>query len=357
MPECNSLAKNFQLRKELSMPEVKQTSPFLENIGLFVTFKCQVACSHCLVQAGPHRTEETTLSDALDWISQIAAYEPGTIRSINFTGGEPLFNLAAFRQLVAATLSQGLLPTAVTNAYWAVTPTVAVEILKTLPGLLFLQISADEYHQAQIPLERIENAVRASREVGIFYQISVCVENGDDIWDKDFIKRIVGIAGKEHIQIVPTIPVVFSPKPETALPQEACGGASTPVIFPDGSVKPCMGPIMHVKGDHPLILGNLRKQNLSDIFNDAQTNTVLHFLRIWGPARILQLLKESCPDTVLFQDIQGEDVCSLCCSLFSRAELHPAILALFRDRELIETTAYARSQYLKEPQMMARLGL
>lgn len=35
--------------------------PFLLNIGLMMTFKCQVACPHCIVQADPHPPEVFSL--------------------------------------------------------------------------------------------------------------------------------------------------------------------------------------------------------------------------------------------------------------------------------------------------------
>lgn len=40
--------------------------PFLCHIGLVITYKCQVACPHCLLEAGPQRTEEMQLRFGLD---------------------------------------------------------------------------------------------------------------------------------------------------------------------------------------------------------------------------------------------------------------------------------------------------
>jgi hypothetical protein len=53
-----------------------------------MTFKCQVACPHCIIEAGPQRSEEMTLTDTFNWIRQIAAYRQGHIRSLALTGGE-----------------------------------------------------------------------------------------------------------------------------------------------------------------------------------------------------------------------------------------------------------------------------
>jgi hypothetical protein len=48
--------------------------PFLQNVGLMLTYKCQVSCPHCIVECSPNRTEEMRETDALDWIRQIAHY-------------------------------------------------------------------------------------------------------------------------------------------------------------------------------------------------------------------------------------------------------------------------------------------
>jgi len=47
---------------------------FLSTVGLMMTYRCQVACPHCVVEAGPHRTEEVDLAEAKDWAEQIAGY-------------------------------------------------------------------------------------------------------------------------------------------------------------------------------------------------------------------------------------------------------------------------------------------
>jgi MoaA/NifB/PqqE/SkfB family radical SAM enzyme len=88
--------------------------PYLENIGIFLTYKCQVACPHCVVQAGPNRTEVMEEERLRDWISQAAEYG-GRMRSINFTGGEPFYDLRLFRAMCRFTVSKGLFPTSVTN--------------------------------------------------------------------------------------------------------------------------------------------------------------------------------------------------------------------------------------------------
>ncbi len=78
-----------------NLPEL----PFLSNIGLMVTYRCSVACPHCVVDAGPHRTEEMSLEDACAWIDQASRYRRHSIKGLALTGGEPFFNLPKLQSL------------------------------------------------------------------------------------------------------------------------------------------------------------------------------------------------------------------------------------------------------------------
>ena len=51
--------------------------PFLKNIGLMQTFKCTIACPHCIVEAGPHRKEEMRYEDSIGWLYQARRYRGG----------------------------------------------------------------------------------------------------------------------------------------------------------------------------------------------------------------------------------------------------------------------------------------
>lgn len=71
--------------------------PFLTNFGLMLTYKCTIACPHCIVKAGPHRTEEMRVEDAREWLTQIRDYtaEKGIKAGISLTG-ENLFTIGSF---------------------------------------------------------------------------------------------------------------------------------------------------------------------------------------------------------------------------------------------------------------------
>ncbi|MFM7448310.1 MAG: hypothetical protein ACKO24_06915 [Leptolyngbyaceae cyanobacterium] len=52
-------------------------------------------------------------------------------------------------------------------------------------------------------------------------------------------------------------------------PISACAAGSSPIIFPDGRVIACIGPVIDLASSHPLVLGNLRNEPLSTILDRA----------------------------------------------------------------------------------------
>ncbi|TAD78428.1 MAG: radical SAM/Cys-rich domain protein [Oscillatoriales cyanobacterium] len=82
--------------RAINQPLAKQLVRVLQiNLGK----RCNLACSHCHVEAGPHRTEELTpeiTQQLIDIIQQFPQLE-----TVDLTGGAPEMNYG-FRELVAA---------------------------------------------------------------------------------------------------------------------------------------------------------------------------------------------------------------------------------------------------------------
>jgi hypothetical protein len=331
-----------------------------------MTFKCQVACAHCQVQAGPHRTEVLRDEDAEDWMTQASVYRDGVIKAVNLTGGEPFFDLGALRRLVALAVGHGLVATAVTNAHWAVSPDAALETLASVPGLFFLQISADELHQAEIPFERVMNAIAAAETLGLIHRVVVCTEDPESPAHQETLRRL---HEKVEPSLVETV-VIFSAgramrggllklrRETTVVPRGGCAGADSPVIMPDGRVMACVGPVLTIKKNHPLVLVNLNDRSLADILDDAEVNPVLHVIRLWGPATLLDLLTQrGGVEHDLPARFVPDSICDVCQRLFSNDALIAAARDLGADEDLREVVAMGRARHLGEDEMLQRLGL
>jgi MoaA/NifB/PqqE/SkfB family radical SAM enzyme len=347
------------------MPLDPGEAAFLSNIGLLMTYKCQVACPHCVIGAGPHRKEEASLEDMRSWIAQAAAYRDGQIKAVCLTGGEPFYDLDKLKRTLVLAVSQGMLPTAVTNAFWAESGERALEVLQGLSELRVLSVSADAYHQAHIPFERVRNALLAAKELGLVYDVAVCTEALNDPEYLRLRSRLEQIVDPDKISTVITFPAgralsrvkSFRYQTTTECPATACGSAATPTIFPDGRVYACIGPVIDLRTSHPLLLGNLRERPLAEMLDAAEVNPVLHLLRVWGPGRLLDLLKERGHESKLPKLFVQNGMCNLCYILMSDSELCAAMTELSRDARLQEKMAYARLYYLNETTMLDRLNL
>jgi len=337
-----------------NLPEM----PYLRNIGMVVTYKCQVACPHCIIEAGPHRKEEVKLDDASKWIEQIANYRNGYIKVLSLTGGEPFYDLNKLAALSSFGEKKGLFVSAVTNAFWASTPKIAVNTLKNLSAIKMMAISSDAYHQKCIPFERVKNAVNAAKTLGIPFQIGVCTENLDDEDYKKIVHKLEEITEPDNIKTAITFPVgralkIKNPKyvSSTEPPASACSAGSSPIIFPNGNIIGCIGPVINIKTDHPLLLGNLQLNSLKEILDNSETNPIYHAIRIWGPRKLVTLANDAGLAKFLPEKYVKDSVCHACYSLVSNRRIRTFLQSLARDPEFRRKVAYARLYYLRESRM------
>jgi MoaA/NifB/PqqE/SkfB family radical SAM enzyme len=339
--------------------------PFLRNIGFILTYRCQVACPHCIIEAGPHRKEEMLLNDAFNWIQQVASYRNSYIKVLSLTGGEPFYNIDALKRISEFGAKSGLLISVVTNAFWAFTEAEAMRTLKEIPAIKMLAISTDVHHQESIPFERVKNAVSAAKECNIPYNIAVCTESEEDIAYKKILNKLEEITEKDTINTAVTFPAgralnkVSMLKYQTTEepPISACSAGSSPIVFPDGRVIACIGPVIELKSSHPLILGNLHENSLQEILDSAETNSILHAIRIWGPKKLISLIKDAGLDAYLPERYIKDSVCNACYKLMSNSRIIAFLFQLDRDVEFKRKVAYARVYYLKETKMVELLGL
>ena len=337
---------------------------FLRNIGLMMTYRCQAACPHCVVGAGPHRTEEVSLEEALGWISQMAAYRDGHIAALSLTGGEPFCCFEKLKQTTRHAAQLGMIVTTVTNGFWATTVSEAVSVLAGLEGLKMIGISADPHHQAFIPFDRVKNAVAAARECGLEYRIIVTCEDDTSPEYRAFRARLEEVSPEEHIQPVTTF-LAGRAKDEidgarcrtSSTPcQSRCEAAGSPVVFPNGQVVACIGALIALPTHHPLVLGNLRQQPLREILDKAEGNAILHGLRVWGPARLVSMIEESEAKSELPDRYVDDVVCDPCYRIMSNGKLAQWAERLAADPEYMRTVAYGRAYFLNETDMLGYLG-
>jgi MoaA/NifB/PqqE/SkfB family radical SAM enzyme len=336
---------------------------FLRNIGILMTYKCQVTCPHCIIEAGPHRKEELTLKNAYHWIKEISNYRNGFIKVLALTGGEPFINLDKLIKISSFAESHNLFVSAVTNAFWASTKEKGVEILKKVPAIKMISISTDIYHLHSIPFERVKNAIFAARECKLLYTVSICTEDENDesyklildklneFEEKDNIRTALLFKAGRALKKIKKFRFQIADEP----PVSACSAGSSPIIFPDGKVFACIGPIVDLKYSHPLLLGDLNIDSLEVIFNKAELNPILHSIRVWGPKKIISIIKKTSFKKYLPDYYIKDSVCNACYSIMSNSNLINFLNRLAEENKFKKKVAYARIYYLHEEQMIKNL--
>jgi hypothetical protein len=254
----------------------------------------------------------------------------------------------------------GLYISLVSNGFWATKRETAKRVLESLPEICFLSISTDTYHQQFIPFERVKNAVWAMKECGIPYYISVVTESTDDAGFQRINSELLEVTTADRIRTGITFPVGRAAQMKSQLkyalsdepPKDVCQAASSPCIFPDGRVYGCIGPLFGLQQEHPLLLGNARETPLADIFNKAETNVLLHALRLWGPERLMSMLRGAGLSEHLPTKYVEGSVCNACLDLMSDPAVRQWLTQLEQDVEFRRKVAYGRLHYLNETGML-----
>ncbi len=339
--------------------------PFLKNIGFMLTYKCTIACPHCIVEAGPKRRKEMALGEALDWISQVSTYRNKYILSLGLTGGEPFYDLERLEVISRYARQLGLFVTTVTNAFWASTKERALEVLQRMQGIQFISLSTDAHHLKQIPLENIINAAWAARKIGHLYDLAICTESLDDPSFLQLLETLHANGESEHIKSTVTAPVgrAQNQTEHTNFVMQSvpagggCSLASSPLVFTNGKVIGCTGAFVALPPNHPMLLGDLRQNSLETILDRSENNPYVHAQRLWGPYGFYSILREHGFDHLLPKEYIKDCQCDACFKLFTNQRIVKALDEIMWDSDMSKIIAYGRAAYLEEPEMAQALGL
>jgi len=277
------------------------------RVGLLLTKRCNVECSHCWFESGPDQTDQMTLEEATGYIDQ--AREIPTVEWVSFTGGEPFLLPGMLASLIIHASHRGFYTECVTNCFWAETEESAEARLRELvdAGLYAISLSSDDFHQRHIPFERVLNCYEAARRLGLKITIMCAVARSSTLRIRDVAKRL----GVEGIHIVgegrPKAPVSalavetgFIPVGRGAsIPCEELLIGEGPVegpcrdvlrdigIDPSGKVLPCCSAASCVEN---AVLGNAKEERLTDIIERASRRPVFNALSTDGPSELAKQL-------------------------------------------------------------------
>lgn len=133
----------------------------ISGLHILLTERCTQECDHCFLWSSPRQSATLDIDGTAGILEQ--AREAG-VRSIYFEGGEPFLYYAELVRGVQDAAGMGFEVGIVSNAYWAITITDAVEWLQPFVGCITeLAISSDLYHCDKSLGEQPQNAIAAAK--------------------------------------------------------------------------------------------------------------------------------------------------------------------------------------------------
>jgi MoaA/NifB/PqqE/SkfB family radical SAM enzyme len=137
----------------------------LSGLHILLTYRCTYECDHCFVWGSPRQSGVLTIDQITRILDQ--AKEAG-VTSVYFEGGEPFLYYAELVRGVHKAAEMGFSVGIVSNAYWAISVSDAMEWLQPLVGRLAdLTVSSDLFHCEKNLGEEPQNALAAAKWLNI----------------------------------------------------------------------------------------------------------------------------------------------------------------------------------------------
>lgn len=263
--------------------------------GMACPLRCDFCC-HPVEEYGPVKMGK---EEVIDWIYQ--ASEIPSFGLVVFTGGEPFVYYREILEVLKATRALNFRVRIVTAGHWARSVEVAKEKLLPLQenGLTELSVSTDPSHQAFVPAEYAENALKAALELGVTAEVAGV------FWDPDSkVEDYVRIPQGTYITRHLAIPIgrgknrKVTPEDYRLGPERfrGCGRyrAFDVTIYPDGEVYPCCSGGFNIQAK--LSFGNARKEPLRDIVGRIHQDLYTRLVMETGFITLYELARFKFPD-------------------------------------------------------------
>lgn len=294
-----------------------------------ITNRCNAACRHCIAAVEEAALIDAKYDDVMSWIEQLS--ECG-VETVHFAGGEPFVCEKELIDYVAKVKELGMNAGVVTNGLWAKDKKKGIELLKKMPGLVYIVISTDKYHLEYINSKIVKNSIDACLEAGRFVSINVTYVEKQEVVEinkiyKDYINKIaiqpfkaMPFNGKDSKKIKRIYPFKFPKR----VPRYC--GIGRLYIDIDGRVDACcQASRASVTGY--LNYGNMNAYKLKKLINNFKNKDIATFISKFGPRGIVEKFNETHLSNSL-NDREFTSGCEVCCDLLN----DPECLELFKSQ-------------------------
>lgn len=272
------------------------------SIAILYTRECNYVCDHCSVCSAPS-TKEHMESSLVEKITN-EAYKIPSIRTIVFTGGEPMLNLDKLKNDLALVRYKGFTTRIVTNAWWAndyeECENTMYELSKS--GLHEINVSYDDFHLPYLNKfggeKNIFNIALAAKKIGITLLYGMVLHPKSTIRSSDLEKKLeqLGVTGTLFLEgyVAPLGRARQTLDDSFFIPQDSSGHCGELVktinIQPNGDVAFCCGHAIFTGAKDFFIVGNINDDSLKSIIKKMQKNMLLWFLWTKGPEEVMKYL-------------------------------------------------------------------
>ena len=333
---------------------------FHRKVLLYPTLRCPIQCRHCAIKSDPNRKEEMSQEVLETFLGDVV--DCGKVEIVVFSGGEPFLVRKKIGKPISFLCAKGLAVSVQTSAYWAESPAKAIRVLSSLPGISQLVVSVDEFHQEFVPFQNVANACTACAELGIDIRIHTLAYESERV-ETQLKERIpASVASKISVYRNQAIHLVgrghnLRDHPnivrQDVFPERVCFSCSVAFLLPDGTVTACGGDMQwNGKGCDFFELGVLGKNSFSEITSAAEKNYLVHAMRLWGPKRLAEIAIARGVAANLGSTYIRDDICDLCCDLFSNPEIVDVIKKELDKAGFRREIALARAFFLGELEML-----
>lgn len=325
------------------------------TVGLALTMQCNFECAHCITESSPLNKEFIHSSEVFRLIDDIGLES----RGICFTGGESLLKKDLLIKCIKRAINNNLVPTLVTNGYWANDEESTKNILEELSnaGLYGLCVSLDRFHLPFVSQDNSMRIVKFSKELNIAHVVRICTIKNDDFADTFVNKYKLSGINYQIVKVLrlgrgASLPIsMFDTKSE--LPNGCCSTVLSPIVLPSGLVQACCGPGVNFNPTNPLNLGNWKTENLQVILRRAKVSPLVISLNNFGPKGIIDLLEVHGFSNLIKLRNEYSGICELCIDICNNRDIIEKLDHIYDDQtlrmKLIAGQAYQQSYlYLRK---------
>lgn len=315
---------------------------FYRTMFLQLTLTCPLRCGHCNVNAGPERRESLSLEAVERGIRSFAALP--TAELVCLTGGEPFLPRSALKLALAVCEEVGLRTYVITAAHWAPTEEAALKVLRSLPPITLLSVSADRFHETFVPLSYVRNAIVATIVHGTSVILALTLDNDNDPYRAKVADVFADLWDRLDVCITYLQPVGRAvetgvgryPANDDPVPMEPCPMLGTPAITADGSICACCQAqetnLIGKGAMHALRLGRLGETDFTLVRDTVKTDPLLRSIRHLGPGWVFKRALDRGIDVGERRSFQT--ICDVCSVLVRDVDLADRLRAMLREPAL-----------------------